>query len=295
MTNAFWQLRDPSFHILLFLLISTVVLECLVAIWAAETRRHWFVGALAVWGAVMVLVPIRAHEPVWLLAFSSPLIVATLRLIRRRQNRLEPVRQGAAEQDISTDRFRFSIRDLLMLMLLSAISLAGLIPVVRQYQPTDWLGWLVSVVTVASVAVLSQIIVTGPRRWLAGLLLLVVLPAAASGVRLATGDWTRGVGWHLGVSQSPDMLIGDIVMLTFSGLYLAAVLIVLFVLAQAGALGRSPSRRAICRTAFAAALLTLMVAVGFSCMGDCSGRLRRCGNSWPRRTASTGSWRSPSE
>src|SRR5262249_26910597 len=55
---------------------GTAAVQALIAIWAATSRAHWFVRALAVWAGVMLLVPIRLYEPAAMFAFASPLIVA---------------------------------------------------------------------------------------------------------------------------------------------------------------------------------------------------------------------------
>lgn len=86
---------------------------------------------------------------------------------------------------------------------------------------------------------LAQVLVAGPRRWPAALLLLFLLAAVAIGKRLSAGDCVGLIEF-------------------------AAVLTVPLVLAHASVAEISSWRRAICRAALAAAVLALMVPLGFA-------------------------------
>jgi hypothetical protein len=266
MSSEFWSwlFRHPQSDLVLLVLLGATAVECLVAIWAAESRRHWFVRALAVVAAIVLLVPIQAYEAVWLFALSSPLIVVALWWIRWSQNYPESgerVADGREERDC---RWQFHIRDLLMLTVLLAISLAGFSPAFRYFQPWNYAGWIVSVLTVASIAVLAQFLVTGPRRWAAGLVLLLVLPIAASVKRLAVSDWTMGAWWHLGVSVRPDLLAADLGKLTVSGIGLAVLLITFLILARSSFAATGPLRRALSQSLLMSALFALLVPLGFT-------------------------------
>src|SRR5687768_340798 len=78
-------LGTPHFHALCLILISTAVLQALIAIWAATSRGNWFLRALAVWAAITALLPIRAYQPALVFAISSPLIVGACVLQRKTQ------------------------------------------------------------------------------------------------------------------------------------------------------------------------------------------------------------------
>ncbi|MEX2176064.1 MAG: hypothetical protein WD872_17010, partial [Pirellulaceae bacterium] len=89
-------LTSPDVQLAALALLGTTVAQSLVALWAAISDRHWFVRALAVWGAVALLLPIRAYEPALLFAISSASIVAILSArrywqARRREARLKPL------------------------------------------------------------------------------------------------------------------------------------------------------------------------------------------------------------
>lgn len=140
-----------------------VAFQCLVAIWAATSKRHWFWRALAVWAAVMLMVPIRAWEPAWLFGLSSPLIIGLLLIGRWLDHRWTA--EPASCKSKTTGRWRFSLRDLLLFVLIAAIWLPGILEVVRHYQPKNWLGWLASSVSLAVLAATSYACARGPRCW----------------------------------------------------------------------------------------------------------------------------------
>src|SRR6188768_2645834 len=66
---------------------GTAAVQGLIAIWAATGRVHWFIRALAVWGGVMLLVPIRVYEPAAVFSVASPLTVALIRGMNWLENR----------------------------------------------------------------------------------------------------------------------------------------------------------------------------------------------------------------
>src|SRR5262245_33963068 len=155
--------------------IGVVALQCLVAVWAATSDRHWFLRILALWAAIMLMVPIRAWEPAWLFGLSSPLIVGFILMGRWIERRITPARTSN-EAQTPTRRYSFSLRDLFLVVLVIAIWLPGIVEVVRNWQPTNWLGWLVSSGSVAVLAVTARAASQTPRRWLhAGLLVLALL------------------------------------------------------------------------------------------------------------------------
>src|SRR5262245_6723671 len=192
MSSLWRQFFDAEFQLRLSLSVGMMAIQCLLAIWAAMSRRHWFWRAAAVTSSVMLMVPIRAWEPAWLFGFSSPLIVVTLILSQRvfGQRKYAGAPAGStvdhgpddanlpwpAAQPTATHipqsagrrlpKLRFTLRDLFLLPLAVALALPGLIEVLRNYRPTNWLGWLVASTTVALLAVLSYGCTRPPRRWL---------------------------------------------------------------------------------------------------------------------------------
>src|SRR5439155_20142501 len=98
MSSLWRQFADPELQLRLLVSISVVALECLVAIWAATSKRHWFWRTAAVWAAIMLMVPIRALEPAWIFGLSSPLIVLFICAGRWLDRRFtQEAAQGASE------------------------------------------------------------------------------------------------------------------------------------------------------------------------------------------------------
>src|SRR3954447_12771707 len=114
------------FHALCAIVASVAALRACIAIWAAASRRHWLWRALAVWGAITVLLPIRAYQPALVFTISSPLLIALMLLVNRIQNRLVPrvfpgdalPRGSSLAESQTPSTVRFSIRDLMLAMVI---------------------------------------------------------------------------------------------------------------------------------------------------------------------------------
>src|SRR5687768_11209878 len=185
-------------------LISMAVLQSLVAIWAATSRKHWFLRALAVWAALSLLLPIEAWDPAWLCALSSTTIISVLLFWRLRNER----QLRAAEPGPPRSRIRFGLLDLFLLMLLIGLSLATLLPVVRHYRPSNYLGWFVGGSAIAAITLLTFFSNVGKRPWRAALLLLFVLLAQALATAIA-GDinWSPGIVWPIDLREIGAKLV----------------------------------------------------------------------------------------
>ena len=103
---------DPQFHVMCAIITSTAALYCLLAVWAATSRRHWFMRGAVVLAALAALLPIRAHEPLILLALVSVEIIALVNLWRVWKLWRGPIDHGFT--------WRFGVRDLLLLTVLAA-------------------------------------------------------------------------------------------------------------------------------------------------------------------------------
>src|SRR5262245_33944080 len=176
MSSIWRQFSDPETQLRLSVAIGMIALQCLVAIWAVTSRQHWFWRALAVWAAIMLMVPIRAWEPAWLFGLSSPLIIVALSIGRRIGLQRSPTSTPASEP--AAARWRFSLRDLLALVLIIGLWLPGILETLREYQLANWnwLGWLASSFSLAAISITSYALVVSPRRWLdVGLILFALL------------------------------------------------------------------------------------------------------------------------
>lgn len=234
-----YVLQDPVFHAQSAVPVAWAALTCLVAIWAATSRLHWFLRALGVWAAVAIIVPVEAHELVWLFSVSLPLIVAMLWGQKERE-RGHAIPEAAGRNPAPVARFRYGLVDLLLVTLLVGLWLVVWIQAVRQYRPTNWIGWLVSCFALASISVLAHACVVSQRRWSKFALLLCALPAIALAIWWA-GDWLRMWGL-VGVSGESRMFIADVTLLTLAGVELALIIAVATALGRAAA-GRAHSLR----------------------------------------------------
>src|SRR5437588_736284 len=124
------------FHILTLSLVGVPAAQGLIALWAATSRRHWFLRALAVWGSVAGLLPIRAYEPAAVLAIASLLIVLLVRVRQR-----ITTQRG---ENPSPEPFQFGLRDLLLFMLLVGLSVVTFQAINRGYTPYEWVAFAVT-------------------------------------------------------------------------------------------------------------------------------------------------------
>ncbi len=110
-------LRSGVGQAVLLTFAGTAALQGSIAIWAATSRVHWFGAALAVWGGIMLLLPIRLYEPAAVFAVASPLIIATVAAASW-------IRRWRDPSSTKTE-FRFGLRDLFFLLLLVALVIVG--------------------------------------------------------------------------------------------------------------------------------------------------------------------------
>jgi hypothetical protein len=162
MSSLWRQFADPETQLRLSVSISVVALECLVAIWAATGKTHWFWRVLAVWAAIMLMVPIRAWEPAWMFGLGSPLIVLLIRGWGWIDRCFSPRSPGTT---LEKRPYRFSLLDLLLLMLAVGLWLPGVLEIVRHWQPKNWLAYFATSVSVALLAVGSCSCTRMPLRW----------------------------------------------------------------------------------------------------------------------------------
>ncbi|HEY2412496.1 MAG TPA: hypothetical protein VGI40_09655 [Pirellulaceae bacterium] len=233
------QLTDPSVQLCAWVLIGMVAAELLVAIWAAVGPQHWFWRGLGLWGTVMVMAPLEAWQVMWVLVFAAGFIGGIVQLARASdrlfQNRLsaggqahlasstkqnEPVPDGsetaseeyrlrrlAAGDRSAVVKYRYSLRDLLLLVFLICLWLPGLAAAGREASGANWLGLIAAGAVWAGLAVLAANLVFGPRRVRAAVLLAVALPLGAIAITrtLSPGDywWFTGAGgtyWEMTAS-----------------------------------------------------------------------------------------------
>jgi hypothetical protein len=247
-------LTTPALHLWLTPLLAVAALQCLTAIWAASSRRHWFLRALAVWAGLLILVPIRAYEAVWLFALSSALIVLMQTIARWWDRRNEHAAARARGEGLPAGRWRFSLGDLLLLLLWVGLVLALAIEVIRAYRPTNWIGWVTSAGALSILSVLCHASSYGPRRrWAIGALIFAVPLCAA--LAWVGGDMLRV--WDF--ANIGGSLLEDVVSLSIAGLEFSLLVIAFLALnrARSGALS---TRRRIALSSAQGVLLAALLA-----------------------------------
>jgi hypothetical protein len=166
-------LTNPQWQWTALAIFGTAILQVAAAVWVAGSRRHWFVRALVLWGAIALLVPIRAYEPALLFAISSPLTVAIVLAWRAAVNRWRPLAKSEASEPAAAEQppaattrgpFSFRLVDLFLLMAIAGLWLAVVVASVRNVRVLEWSGPIryVAAFTIAGIAAYG--VVFGERR-----------------------------------------------------------------------------------------------------------------------------------
>lgn len=218
MPSFLTPLTDPVLLISLLPLVGMAALQSFAAIWAATSNRHWFWRGLALWAAIALLVPIEAWDPAWISCLSSALTVGTLRVLRPSHptaaTKRGPFRSG-------TSGLRFTLSSLFLLILLISLWLITLMPIVKNYRPNNWWGWLVGSIAQAIIALLTYHSLKGPRPKLSFIGLVLSIPLLAALV-VAAGDLNWSLGWYW-----PSA--GEIASKAATGVVFAAILALLLI------------------------------------------------------------------
>lgn len=118
----------------LLVLASTAGAAAVVAIWAAESRRHWFWRALAVWLCAAAMLPIGAEEPALVFCLSLPVIAVAVRTVVWAA---PPSRQAACQAQPVQARGQFTLRDLTAAVSLWALWLGVTVLAMRRLALVD--------------------------------------------------------------------------------------------------------------------------------------------------------------
>src|SRR5438874_10311547 len=113
MSSLWTQIADANLQLFLSVVIGVATLECLVALWATTATVHWFWRALAVWAAVMLMLPIRAWELFWIFALAPVFVIAIAQAGRRMGLQIgsQPLSGRPAGR-----RWNYSLGDLLLVI-----------------------------------------------------------------------------------------------------------------------------------------------------------------------------------
>jgi hypothetical protein len=157
---------------------TVVTLFGMFALWAAGSRRHWFVRTAVVAGAILITLLIPAYELVILLCVQTLVVVAGMAIWRRRRRRKLPTAEIPSAS--SSRRFRLSMETLMLAVVIVAVATA----VVARVPALDGgrvYEFVIDGLMAAEIALASVWIVCGSARWWLRELafpLLVVLFAA---------------------------------------------------------------------------------------------------------------------
>lgn len=164
----------------------------LLSLWAATSRRHWFVRFCVLAAVLGLGLPIAAYDLILTVFIGSVLIFLVTvvgRLVARRRNLTAPM----------WERLRFSTADLLLSMVAVAVVLAMTVKV-RYLSWSSWSDILIAAMAFAAITLLSAWVVTGKARlWQRLLAAAIVCPAVgASMVRSRLLHADTGPGDLLG-------------------------------------------------------------------------------------------------
>lgn len=201
MTDALAILRDPYLQVTYLFVTGVAAIYCLIGLWAATSRQHWFLRAIVPCLALAALIPIRAHEPLIFYALIMAEIVLVMTIWRWWRGvgpacRVGPEGQSNADarsRSVSGtyQRFRFGLRDLFLLTLIGGILAWMFAACSRVELLLDWPGAIAAASQLAVVSLCSWNVVSARRRWLAtGLLTLAVAAAVTIEVMLLR-DWLK--------------------------------------------------------------------------------------------------------
>ena len=173
---------------LLYTLVTGVAAAfCLLAIWVAVGRGHWFARACVLLAALALLVPIRAYEPLILFGMTSMLLVAVWGTGRFWQATRENAKADRSNR--SSHHMRFRMLDILLFCAVSGGASWLISTVLNRGMNVSWWQYgleaaLLSILVSAAVGVVHF-----RRKWLSAFALLttVIMAVAIDGWIL--GNW----------------------------------------------------------------------------------------------------------
>jgi len=239
-------------------IVAAVTAQGLLALWAATSRVHWFVRALAVWCGVMLLVPIRAYEPAAIFALSGLFILAILLVARWRWQRPSNDHDELNEVQRGPTDLRYGLRDLFLVTVLVALVLFAWRTIDQGYDRHDWVAFLFTAFSLSITVLLAYEVVVARHRWLFAAALMAFVVAAPFIVAPMVARTKAALFWHAAgtLGGGPYTPAGLRVIGTLHAAI--GVLCILSLASAYGAVKQSTVRRNIAR----AGLALLTVAFG---------------------------------
>ena len=149
---------------------------CLLAIWVACGRGHWFARACVLLAALALLVPIRAFEPLILFGMTSVLLIGGWSAVRGLRAS-ESVAEGATPA--AGSRWRFRLADLLLMCVIAG-GISWLVSELIARNPViSYWRFAVAALMLAALSSLSVTVVHARRRWISVPLLILGTGGAA--------------------------------------------------------------------------------------------------------------------
>ena len=147
---------------LLYTLVTGVAAAyCLLAIWVAVGRGHWFARACVLLAALALLVPIRAYEPLILFGMTSVLLIAGWSVGRMWQT----IRCNTAESSREAVALRFRLQDVLLACAVAGTASWMISVLVAKDVTVDWWRAAGTAGLLASVASLAVCVVAFRGWW----------------------------------------------------------------------------------------------------------------------------------
>lgn len=254
-------------------LASVTAVYCLLGYWLAFGKSYWLWRAAAVCIALVLLVPIRAYEPLVFFGMTSLLFVAAASCRRlflwwweRRRKVTEETH--SAVRTVTKANFQFRLHDLLGLMAVIGAALWMARILFREQVVMPWLGtWLAAAFAVATTFAVSRL-VAGPKRLITGSVLIAFVACPVIAFRFSFRPITSAsfcvVGDYLG-NYLFDYYPWHSALIVFVSLALFVVFLALG-FAMPRALWRNPTasiREGIWRSVVATAIAAWFVSFGW--------------------------------
>lgn len=244
--------EQPRLFLLILVVDVVAALFCLIALWAGESRPHWFRRGLGVCAMLALLLPIRAYEPLLLLLIVVPLLAVVSAWHARQQARLLQTTSSEAS------RWRFGLGELFQALTLFGIGL-GLWVAAFQGEPLlNWRSLPIAALLIAIFAWRAWEVAANPRRWQNWLKLAGGLLAIMVAESFLLRDWMyisgflgpTGIrGWR---GLSLDVIMVPMLYVPFAGLVILGARLLR---AMSSKTSERPARRRYARTIASVLLL----------------------------------------
>ena len=152
-----------------FILLGVAICVTLVAIWAGQSRLHWFWRGCVLAAVLALFLPVRAHEPLLFFLIAAPVISVGVAWMESRRER-GPTAGAIAGADVKSTKSRqLSLTEAFLLLGLVGMACGLGSAAFRNGLMMDWRSLPVSALALASVAMLSYYVAAFskgiPHHW----------------------------------------------------------------------------------------------------------------------------------